>query len=299
MKKILITGSNGLLGQSLLDLFLEEKNYEIFAVSRSVNRYPIKEGYQFISIDLTDDVALRKVLTDTKPDVIINTAAMTQVDVCEEHKEECHAINVKLVENLISFSEEKNIHLIHLSTDFIFDGKKGFYKETDKPNPLSYYGMSKWNAEQLLLKSKTKFTILRTILVYGMVHDMSRSNIVLWVKSMLSDGKEINVVNDQFRMPTYVKQLALACKLAIDKEATGVFNVSSNELLSVFEIAKQIAKEFNLNESLIKPISSKELNQKAERPSKTGFDLTKTTSTLGLTVQAFKKDLQIFKEKLT
>ncbi len=299
MKKIVITGSNGLLGQSLLDLFLSEKEYEIIALSRSENRYPVKEGYPFYSIELTDKVTLNNLLEELNPDFIINTAAMTQVDVCEDEKEACDTINVKLVENLVAFSKKINCHLIHISTDFIFDGKQGYYKETDAPNPLSYYGLSKLKAEQVLVSSTIEYTILRTILVYGKVHDMSRNNIVLWVRQMLTEGKEITIVNDQYRMPTYVNELALACKLAIDKKVTGVFNVSSNQLLSIYEIAKQIAEVFNLNAALIKPISSEILNQRAKRPAKTGFDLTKTTNILGLQTCSFKEDLQKFKEKLT
>ena len=299
MKKVVITGSNGLLGQSLLDLFLHEKEYEVVALSRSKNRYPNTEGYQFFSTELTDKVALNNLLKEVNPDFIINTAAMTQVDACEDDKKSCDKINVELVENLIAFSEKSNCHLIHISTDFIFDGKQGYYKETDKPNPLSYYGLSKLKAEEALVKSTIEYTILRTILVYGKVHDMSRNNIVLWVRQMLSEEKEITIVNDQYRMPTYVDQLALACKLAIDKNATGIFNVSSNQLLSIYEIANQIAEVFNLNSTLIKPISSEKLNQKAKRPRKTGFDLTKTTNLLGLETFSFKENLQKFKEKLT
>ncbi len=299
MKKVVITGSNGLLGQSLLDLFLQEKEYEVVALSRSKNRYPKTEGYQFFSTELTDKIALNNLLKEVNPDFIINTAAMTQVDACEDDKKYCDKVNVELVENLIAFSEKSNCHLIHISTDFIFDGKQGYYKETDEPNPLSYYGLSKLKAEEALVKSTIDYTILRTILVYGKVHDMSRNNIVLWVRQMLSEEKEITIVNDQYRMPTYVDQLALACKLAIDKNATGVFNVSSNQLLSIYEIANQIAEVFNLKSTLIKPISSEKLNQKAQRPPKTGFDLTKTTNLLGLETFSFKEGLQKFKEKLT
>lgn len=299
MKKVVITGSNGLLGQSLLDLFLQEKEYEVVALSRSKNRYPKTEGYQFFSTELTDKIALNNLLKEVNPDFIINTAAMTQVDACEDDKKYCDKINVELVENLIAFSEKSNCHLIHISTDFIFDGKQGYYKETDEPNPLSYYGLSKLKAEEALVKSTIEYTILRTILVYGKVHDMSRNNIVLWVRQMLSEEKEITIVNDQYRMPTYVDQLALACKLAIDKNATGIFNVSSNQLLSIYEIANQIAEVFNLKSTLIKPISSEKLNQKAKRPPKTGFDLTKTTNLLGLETFSFKEGLQKFKEKLT
>ena len=298
MKKIVITGSNGLLGQSLLKLLLKEKNnYEVFGFSKGVNRSGRTDFY-FVSIDITNEENLKKELIKIQPDAIINTAAMTQVDDCEIHKEACDVLNIEVVKWLKEIAEIINCHVIQLSTDFIFDGKKGYYKETDAPNPLSYYGISKVKSEEILLNSKIDFTILRTILVYGKVYDMSRTNIVLWVREVLEKGKEITIVDDQFRMPTYVEDLAMSCKLAIDKNATGIYHISSTKLMSVFEIAQKIADVFELDKNLIKPISSSTLNQRARRPAKTGFNLLKTTSELGLKVHSFEEDLQRFKEKL-
>lgn len=299
MKRIVITGSNGLLGQTLVNLLVAEKeSYEVIGFSRGENRSG-RNDFEYVSIDITNREELFEKISRYKPDVIVNTAAMTQVDVCEDARKECDAINVTLVEDLITVSKEFNTHIIQLSTDFIFDGEKGYYKEEDIPNPLSYYGLSKLKAEELLTKSYENYTILRTILVYGKVYDMSRSNIVLWVKKSLEEQQEITIVNDQYRMPTYVENLAEACKLVIDNHVLGVFNVSSNELLSVYEIAQQIAEVFSLDKTLIKPISSETLNQKARRPAKTGFDLEKTKKELGFIPKSFKKDLQIFKQKLT
>jgi len=298
MIKIIITGSNGLLGQSLLALLLKEKqHYEVYGFSRGENRSG-RQDFNYVSIDITKENILREQVKEIQPDFIINTAAMTQVDDCEIHKEACNLLNIEVVKWLADISKEINTHLIHLSTDFIFDGKKGCYKETDIPNPLSYYGLSKLKSEEVLVNSDINYTILRTILVYGKVFDMSRSNIVLWVKEMLENGKEITIVDDQFRTPTYVEDLALACKISIDKKAVGIFNISSNELLSIFEIAQQIADVFGLNKSLIVPISTSTLNQTAARPAKTGFDLSKTNKLLDFYPNSFKEDLQRFKDCL-
>ncbi|MCI2227668.1 SDR family oxidoreductase [Polaribacter sp. MSW13] len=298
MVKVVITGSNGLLGQSLLNLLLKEKDkYEVIGFSRGKNRSG-RTDFHYCAIDITDKLLLKKQLTEIKPNVIINTAAMTNVDACENNKQECDALNIEVVKTLVQVSEKINSHIIHLSTDFIFDGEKGNYKETDTPNPLSYYGLSKLKSEEILTKSKISFTILRTILVYGKVFDMSRGNIVLWVKEMLEKNKEITIVDDQYRMPTYVEELALACKISMDKKAQGIFNVSSNNLLSIYQIAQQIATVFNLDQSLIKPISTSTLNQTAARPAKTGFDLSKTKKELGFFPKSFKEDLQIFKRSL-
>ncbi|WP_417799856.1 SDR family oxidoreductase [Tenacibaculum sp.] len=299
MKRVIITGSNGLLGQTLVNLLLEEKErYQVIGFSRGENRSG-RSDFDYVSIDITNEALFYDTLSAYKPDVIVNTAAMTNVDACETNKGACDKLNVEAVRCLKNYSEEHKTHLIHISTDFIFDGKAGPYKETDTPNPLSYYGVSKLKSEEILVKSTVSYTILRTILVYGKVYDMSRSNIVLWVKQMLEEGKEITIVNDQFRMPTYAEDLALACKISIDKKALGVFNISSNTLLSIYDIAQQIAQAFKLDKSLIKPISTVTLNQTAKRPAITGFDLSKTRKYLRINPKSFQEDLQKFKEKLT
>jgi len=296
--KVVITGSNGLLGQNLVALFSKEKeNYKIFGFSRGGNRSG-RTDFEYYDIDITDKKKLHQELLKIQPDFIINTAAMTNVDACENDKEGCYELNVNAVEYLATISLEINAHLIHISTDFIFDGEKGCYAEEDAPNPLSYYGETKLLSEQLIQKSTINFTILRTILVYGLVNDMSRSNIVLWVKESLEQEKEISIVDDQYRTPTYVEDLALACKLSIDKKATGIYNITSSELLSIYEIAKEIANAFQLNIKLIKPISTSALNQTAARPVKTGFDLSRTNRVLDFYPKTFKEDLQRFKLKL-
>jgi dTDP-4-dehydrorhamnose reductase len=299
MIKVVVTGSNGLLGQSLINLLLKEKEvYKVFGLSRGDNRSG-RDDFSYVSIDITNEKKIKKILLETEPNVIINTAAMTQVDDCEGDRKACDLLNVSVVEWLGEISEKIEAHLIHLSTDFIFDGIKGNYKETDVPNPLSYYGVSKLKSEEVLINSKISYTILRTILVFGKVYDMSRSNIVLWVKSMLEKGKEITIVDDQFRSPTYVEDLALACKIAMDKKAKGIFNISSNELLSVYEIVQQIADVFHLDKKLIKPISTSTLNQTAPRPAKTGFDLSKTNRVLEFYPESFKESLEKFRQSLT
>ncbi|PQJ81226.1 SDR family oxidoreductase [Polaribacter glomeratus] len=298
MINVVVTGSNGLLGQTLLKLLLLEKHtYQVFGLSKGKNRSG-REDFTYISIDLTDEQKLKKKLTEIEPNFIINTAAMTQVDDCENNKIGCDLLNITVVKWLSEISKVLDAHLIHLSTDFIFDGKKGNYKETDVANPLSYYGISKLKSEEILINSTIDFTILRTILVYGKVFDMSRSNIVLWVKEMLEKGKEITIVEDQFRAPTYVEDLALACKISMDKKATGIYHISSNTVLSVYEIAKQIAETFNLDKNFIQPISTSTLNQTAIRPPKTGFNLSKTNTELGFYPKSFLEDLEKFKDSM-
>ena len=299
MKKIVITGSNGLLGQTLVNLLMKApENYSVFGLSKGDNRMN-RNDFLYYDIDITNYFQLEECITYIQPSFIINTAAMTNVDTCELKPEECNNLNIEAVKYLTQICTKLNIHFIQISTDFIFDGSKGIYKETDLPNPLSIYGHSKLKAENIVKNSGVNFSILRTILVYGKGVNLKRNNIVLWVKDMLENNKEITIVDDQYRMPTYVEDLAMACKLIVDKNISGVYHISSNELLSVFEIANQIADVFGLNKKLIKPISSKTLNQKAIRPQKTGFDLSKTIKELDFQPTSFLLGLKRFKQTLS
>ncbi|NJN49978.1 MAG: SDR family oxidoreductase [Polaribacter sp.] len=297
-KKILITGSNGLLGQSLLELLLQKFDYQVFGISKGKNRSGFS-NFTYINLDITNKEKLLQTIECIKPDCIINTAAMTQVDDCETQKEACRILNIDVVDWLIESAKKHHFKIIHLSTDFIFDGKNGPYKETDIPNPLSYYGWSKLESENLLIQSNINFAIIRTILVFGKVHDMSRSNIVLWTIEKLKKQEQINIVDDQFRMPTFVKDLAWACKTIFENDKNGIFHISSNKLLSIYEIVQQIAETFNLDKSLINPIQSTTLNQAAKRPSITGFDLSKSCKELGFKSKSFKEDLQLFKQEIS
>lgn len=299
VKKIVITGSNGLLGQKLVKLFLGKDNYEIYAISRGENRLSRKKGYHYMNVDLLDKELLLETLSEITPDIIIHTAAMTNVDACEINPQECDKMNIEVVANLLDYCQDREVYFVHLSTDFIFDGqKKHLYTEEDPASPVNHYGLSKWKSEELIRASKVKHAILRTILVYGLVDRNDRSNIVLWVKDSLEQGKEIKVVTDQFRMATYAEDLAEACWLAVLKEAQGVFNVSCNTLMSIYDIALAVAETFHLDKSLIKPVETNALNLPAERPARTGFDLDKSAKEINLPLYSFKERLQAFKDQL-
>lgn len=288
-----------MLGQKLVKLLLTKKTYEIHALSRGENRMINTKGYTYYNVDITQIKILTNLVNKIQPHYIINTAAMTNVDVCELHKDECDTINVDVVNTLSKICKKNKIHLIHISTDFIFDGEKiGYYTEEDKPNPVNYYGLSKLKSEKIIISAKIKYTILRTILVYGLVDRNDRSNIVLWVKKSIENKNKINVVTDQYRMPTLVDDLAEACLLAIENDAIGIYNVSSNQLLSIYEIAIEVANAFDLDKNFINSIETTQLNLPAKRPFKTGFDLNKSISQLKLPSYSFTERLQVFKNQL-
>lgn len=298
MKTILVTGSNGLTGQKITERVLATKDFKLIATSKGENRFPVKEGYVYAEMDILNPANVAEVVSKYRPDAIIHTAAMTNVDTCESQKELAHELNVVAVETLIQVCRQFNIQLVHLSTDFIFDGANGPYDELAPACPVSYYGQTKLEAENAIIAAGGKWAILRTIIVYGIVSDMSRSNIVLWAKGALEKGEPINVVNDQWRMPTLAEDLADCCLLAVSKNAQGIYNASGKDMMSISELVGKVADYWNLDKSLIKEISAATLNQTAKRPVRTGFILDKTIRDLGYQPRSFQEGLAILDEQL-
>lgn len=298
MKKILVTGSNGLLGQKLVYKLKDRKDVELIATARGENRLLEQEGYTYYSMDIGSREDVDRVIDLVKPDHIIHTAAMTQVDDCELDQEACDRANVDAVQYIVDAAERNNSHLVHISTDFIFNGEEGPYDEEGVADPLSYYGMAKWKGEQIVQNSKLRWAILRTVLVYGIVDNMSRSNIVLWAKGALEKGNPINVVDDQFRSPTLAEDLADGCILAVDKNATGIYNISGKDQYSIIDLVRTVADYYGLDKSLINPVSSKTLNQPAKRPPVTGFILDKARRDLGYDPHSFVEGIAIMEKQL-
>ncbi len=301
--KILVTGSNGLLGQKLVYKLKANKAVSLIATARGENRLLDKHGYVYEQLDITNFENVKSVFEKHKPDVIINTAAMTNVDACETQKEEAWLMNATAVEHQVKVLESLknnsyNPHFIHLSTDFIFDGTHGPLTEEEKPNPLSYYAETKLEAEKIVIASKLKWAIARTVLVYGIVDNMSRSNIVLWVKQNLEQGKTINVVDDQFRTPTLAEDLADGCILIAEKGAEGIFNISGKDFYSIIDLAYAVADYYKLDKSLIKPSKSTDIKQPAVRPPKTGFIIDKARKVLGYNPHSFQEGIKLMEEQI-
>jgi len=296
--KILITGSNGLLGQKLLHKLRKDSSVQLIATSKGENRVSSKEGYTYFDLDITNNDAVAKFISIEKPQVVINTAAMTNVDLCEVEKKDCDALNVEAVRYLADACVKFDAHLIQISTDFIFDGENGPYKEEDKPNPLSYYGLSKLKSEQVLQEHAVKWTVLRTIIVFGVGENLSKGNIVLWAKGALAKGDPLNIIDDQFRAPTLAEDLADICILAAKKKAFGIFNASGKDIMSIYEIVERIAKHYGNTTENLNKISTATLNQTARRPPRTEFILDKSRKELGYSPHSFEESLAIIDEQL-
>ncbi len=298
-KKVLITGSNGLLGQKLVALISNQEGYELIATSRGEDRLP--KGlykYEYRSLDCTKAEEVYALFKELKPDFVIHGMAMTNVDQCETDRDNCWLMNVRATEYVVEGCRQVGAFLAHLSTDFIFDGQNGPYDEEAKAEPISFYGDSKLAAERVVFKSPINWAVLRTVLVYGIAYDMSRSNIILWVKKSLEDGKNISVVTDQFRTPTLAEDLAMGCFLAIKHQKKGVFNISGAELLTPYDMAVRTAKFFGLDENLITPTDGSKFQQTAQRPPRTGFIIDKARTELGYEPHTFEGGLQVMAEQL-
>jgi len=297
-KKILVTGSNGLLGQKLVYALRQRNDVSLIATSRGENRLKEKTGYVYEPLDITDKTQVQNIVSKHQPHCIINTAAMTNVDACETKKEECRLLNVTGVENIISSTGTSQTQLIHLSTDFVFDGKNGPYKEDDTPNPLSFYAQSKNDSEKVVMQSQIPWSIIRTIIIYGVSENMSRLNLVLWAVKSLRNGEKIRVVTDQFRAPTLAEDLANACIYAAINGKTGIYHVSGRETMSIIEIVYAVADYFGFDKSLIEPVTSASLNQPARRPPRTGFIIDKAIRELDYHPHTLAEGLEVVKKQI-
>lgn len=297
--RILITGSNGLLGQKLVSALRSDEKVDLLATSRGTDRTPDPLGSHYRAMDITVEDEVNSVLDAFKPEVVIHTAAMTNVDACELDPVACKLQNVTATEHLVRASERHGSHFIHLSTDFIFDGENGPYREEDEAGPLSIYGHSKLDAERIVINSRlSKWAIARTIIVYGIAEGLSRSNVVLWAKGALEKGQPIKVVDDQWRMPTLAEDLADGCIRIAKRGAAGIYNLSGPDGMSILELVNRVGMFFELDTSGVSAVKSDSLGQPARRPPTTGFILDKARRDLGYAPRGFEGGLAVLRDQL-
>ncbi len=277
MKKVVIFGSNGLLGQSLVKRF--SKHFDIIAASKKVT-CSASEVLNYHQIDLADRSQTTNFLIVEKPDIIINAAAYTDVDGCESEKEACWNTNVRGVENIIEAAESFKPILVQISTDYVFDGYKGWYTELEKPDPKGNYARSKYAAENIVSSSPLEYIIARTQVLYGLGNKINL-NFVTWVVHRLSNNKKIRVVFDQIGNPTYTEDLSESIYRLLDKKEYGLFHIAGSEVINRYEFALKIAEVFELDSALIEKISTSELKQSSPRPLNSSFVIDKLVNRIG------------------
>ena len=281
MKKILITGAFGQLGTSLCKVL---SNESILAAGRVIIS---TKKYKCIELDITNQRKVAEIIRNYKPDIIIHLAAMTDVDGCEKTPEIAFDVNVKATENLLTSFKGK---FIYISTDYVFDGEKGPYFEDDKVNPMSVYGKTKLYGENLVQQSDIDWVILRSNIIFS-YSDRTKASFVNWVVDSLKKRQMITVVNDQWNNPTWTNDLAKVISKIIEKDINGLYHYGGRDYLNRLEFAKMIASTFGLDGSLIKPITTSELNWLAQRPLKSGLYTNKIELDLGIEALPIKKAL--------
>lgn len=289
--KILITGANGFLGYYLTKQLLE-KGHHTIATGKGDCRLPFNsvEGFEYAVLDFSDPFAVHDIFEKYKPEIVIHAGAMSKPDDCELQQWQAYTTNVEGTVSLLMNAAEQKSFFIFVSTDFVFDGKKGMYTEEDVPSPVNFYGKTKADAEDAVKEYEYGWAIARTVLVYGKPL-AGRSNILSIVKEKLEKGEEYSVVDDQVRTPTYVDDLAAGIIAIIEKKATGIYHLSGSDVLTPYEMACKAADYLGLQKSLIKKVTAADFTQPAKRPAKTGFVIDKAKNELGFIPISFEEGL--------
>ncbi|MCI0697451.1 dTDP-4-dehydrorhamnose reductase [candidate division KSB1 bacterium] len=294
-KKVLIAGANGLLGQQLIKVFRDD--YEVHALSLQPERRLPDGNFQYHQGDIADRQKLRDLVQALVPNFIMNAAAFTDVDGSETQRELCWKINVTGVENLVYAAQKVHARLIHVSTDYVFDGRNGPFREDDRPNPLGFYARSKLAGENVLINSEANCAIARTMVLYGAGYEI-RPNFVTWLIEQLRNGKSVRIVDDQFGNPTLASELAVALRILAESGHKGVYHISGSEVIDRYHFAVKIAEVFGLDASLIHPIKTSDLKQASPRPLRSGFDISKAVTELNISMSDVVGGVQKFKAEL-
>ncbi len=269
--RILLTGAHGLLGQKTAIVIAQESAHQLLVTDLAPQSYFRPPRFDYEQLDITIIADVKSLISQYRPDAIINIAAMTDVDGCETDRELCWRINVDGVKNLLVPARKLDgCHFIQISTDYVFDGSTGMYDETSRPDPVSYYGKSKLAAENAIVMSGVSSTLVRTQILYGTGYKV-RNNFVSWVLSLLEKKADVPAVTDQVGNPTFVDDLAFALALAAERRAGGIFHISGPEALSRYAFALKIAEVFGFDPKLVVPVVSADLGQMAHRPADSSF----------------------------
>jgi dTDP-4-dehydrorhamnose reductase len=296
-ERILVVGSNGLLGQKVAEQLVRGSAARITLASIEDAQVHDPLSVEYVKLDITVRKDVREVVGKVNPDVIINCAAMTNVDACETERDMAWKINVGGVEHLVEAARGKGATIVHVSSDYVFDGKSGPYTEDDRPEPLSYYGKSKLASENVLRASGLPHLIARTMVLYGIAPGV-KANFVLWLIKSLEAGQTVRIVDDQIGNPTLADDLAFGLLRAVELGKSGVYNIAGRDIVSRFEFAVRLAMFFGLNPKLIHPIKTAQLRQPAARPLNSGLITLKAEVDLGLKLSTIEEGLAILKSQL-
>jgi dTDP-4-dehydrorhamnose reductase len=296
LAKILLTGANGLLGQKTAQIFAAETTHELILTDiQPIAADP--HDYEYFPMDITKKEDVKSSVRKYAPSIIINIAAYTNVDGCETEKELSWRVNVDAVKHFIIASRINTSKIIHISTDYVFDGKYGNYDENSKPNPISYYGKGKLASENALITSGVPHAIIRPMIIYGTGKNL-RLNFALWLIEKLKNSEPVNIVDDQFGQPTIVDDIALGILRIVDRDKFGIYHICGSEYVSRFDFAVKLAEVFSFDKKLINPVKTSDLQQAAPRPMHSSFILLKAETELGIKPLNVMEGLYFLKSQL-
>lgn len=295
MKKVLIIGANGFVGRRILK-HLTGKEYDLTAVSLHADIQP-QPGYRFVEADVKQTDAIRQLILSVQPDAVINASALSVPDYCEQHHDEAYAMNVEATAVMAQACRACGARFLHLSTDFVFEGKEDcLHQEEDPTQPINYYGVTKREGEKRIQEICTDYAILRVVVVYGKALPGQHGNICQLVKNKLSAGQTIRVVADQWRTPTWVGDIAEAAERLIHHTKSGIYHICGAEYLSIADMAYRVADYFHLDRSLIQPVTTEEMQEKTPRPRFSGLCIEKARLEIGYTPHTFEEGLAEMKD---
>ena len=271
MEKVLIIGGSGLMGSALVGLFPNA----YFTFNRTEMNIP-----NSFKLDISEQQALELLLGKVRPETVIVTAAMTGVDMCELDPEMAYRINALPFYTIVKYLSKLGGRIIQVSTDYVFSGEAGRYREYDKREPINVYGKSKMKAEDIIIDSGIYYTIIRTSGIFGARESSGKVNFFLWVYRSLLNGKEISIVKDQYYSPTLNTNLAEAISEIYDNGTDGVLHFSSIDRISRYDFALRIADAFALKSDLIRPVSMNEIGWTAKRPRDSSLSVEKSATLL-------------------
>lgn len=272
MKKVLIIGASGFLGKELYKVFMVDKQYQTYGTC-SKNKI-----LDFEHLDITNSENVSDVFQKIKPNIVIITAALTNVEYCEVNEDEAYKINVSGIKNIAKLCNMYGCKVIYVSTEYVFDGNNGPYDETYIESPINYYGRTKLQGEKIIQDEISDYLIARTTVVYGW--DLKSKNFVMQFIKNLSENKTMKIPNDQISSPTYCPNLAEMIKESCDKNISGIFNMVGSDVIDRYKFALKAAEILSLNQKLLLPIETKTLGQIAKRPLNAGLKIDKASKML-------------------
>ena len=295
--KILVIGGGGQLGSKIVEH--AQQTHSLYATY--MTRRPRLKDARIYQVDKTDKEAIQGLIKSLKPDAVIDTAAIHNVDYCETHTEEAYQVNVEGTRNIAEACKNLGTKMVFVSTDYVFDGRKGLYSETDPANPVNYYGQSKLEGETAVSEACENHVIARTSVIYSWVSASTLQsssgkpmNFAMWVTMKLGKDEPINIVTDQYSSPTLADSLASTLIEVCEQETTGLYHVAGKTRLNRYDFTKKFAKMMGYDQSLVNPIDSSNLKQRAERPMDSSLDVSKIEKALGLAMLNIDEALTIF-----